>query len=330
MKKILIIQTASIGDVILTTPILEKLHYIYKDAMIDFLLKKGIESLFIAHPFIHQLIFWDKKSNKYKNLFNIIKQIRKEKYDIVINVQRFASSGIITGLSGAETTIGFNKNPFAMFFTKKIKHKIGKQYQGIHEIDRNLELLADLDTDKKFTVRLYPSEKDFATINKYKDTTYICVAPASLWNTKQYPKEKWIEFINKVKPDYKIYLLGSKHDIELCNEIINATTNQNTFNLAGKLSMLESAALMKDAKMNFVNDSAPLHLASSMNAHVTAVFCSTITEFGFGPLSDDSAVIETSERLDCRPCGLHGYKECPEKHFKCAMTITKEQLLSRL
>ena len=330
MKKILIIQTASIGDVILTTPILEKLHYIYKDAMIDFLLKKGIESLFINHPFIRQLIIWDKKADKYKNLFNIIKQIRKEKYDIVINVQRFASSGIITALSGAETTIGFDKNPFAMFFTKKIKHKIGIQYQGIHEIDRNLELLAHLGTDKKFSVKLYPSEKDYTNINKYNDKTYICVAPASLWNTKQYPKEKWIEFIDKISPDYKIYLLGSKQDVDLCNEIKEAAIGKHILNLAGKLSMLESAALMKGAKMNYVNDSAPLHLASSMNAHVTAVFCSTITEFGFGPLSDDSVVIETSEQLDCRPCGLHGYNECPEKHFKCAMTITKEQLLSRL
>ena len=330
MKKILIIQTASIGDVILTTPILEKLHYIYKDAMIDFLLKKGIESLFINHPFIRSLIIWDKKSNKYKNLFNIINQIRKEKYDLVINVQRFASSGIITALSGAETTIGFDKNPFAMFFTKKIKHKIGIQYQGIHEIDRNLELLAHLDTDKKFTVKLYPTKEDFDMIEPFRTAKYICIAPASLWNTKQYPKEKWIEFINGINQILVIHLLGSKQDVDLCNEIKEAAIGKHILNLAGKLSMLESAALMKNAKMNYVNDSAPLHLASSMNAHVTAVFCSTITEFGFGPLSDDSVVIETSEQLDCRPCGLHGYNECPEKHFKCAMTITKEQLLSRL
>jgi heptosyltransferase-2 len=87
---------------------------------------------------------------------------------------------------------------------------------------------------------------------------------------------------------------------------------------------------MKDAKMNFVNDSAPLHFASSVNAPVTAIFCSTVTDFGFGPLSDDSAVVETALNLTCRPCGLHGYRECPEKHFKCAVTIDNSNLLNRL
>jgi len=101
-------------------------------------------------------------------------------------------------------------------------------------------------------------------------------------------------------------------------------------NLAGKLSFLESAALMKDAKMNFTNDSAPMHLASAVNAPVTAIFCSTVAAFGFGPLSDDSFVVETKEQLDCRPCGLHGFSKCPEKHFKCALTINSDQLTLRL
>jgi len=88
--------------------------------------------------------------------------------------------------------------------------------------------------------------------------------------------------------------------------------------VAGQLSFLESAALMKNARMNFVNDSAPLHFASAVNAPVAAMFCSTVPAFGFGPLSDDSFVFETTERLDCRPCGLHGYKSCPKGHFKCS------------
>jgi heptosyltransferase-2 len=79
--------------------------------------------------------------------------------------------------------------------------------------------------------------------------------------------------------------------------------------------------------MNYVNDSAPLHLASAVNASVTAIFCSTVPDFGFGPLSDKSRVVETQEKLDCRPCGLHGFKACPEGHFKCATAIKTEQLL---
>jgi heptosyltransferase-2 len=96
--------------------------------------------------------------------------------------------------------------------------------------------------------------------------------------------------------------------------------------LSGKLSLLESAAIIKYAEMNYVNDSAPLHLASAMNAKVTSVFCSTVYEFGFGPLSENARLIQTNLKLDCRPCGLHGHKTCPKKHFKCAYSIKTDQL----
>jgi heptosyltransferase-2 len=82
--------------------------------------------------------------------------------------------------------------------------------------------------------------------------------------------------------------------------------------------------------MNFVNDSAPMHFASAVNAPVTAIFCSTVPDFGFGPLSEDSAVVEVRSGLSCRPCGLHGYRECPEKHFKCAYEINMNELINRI
>jgi heptosyltransferase-2 len=87
--------------------------------------------------------------------------------------------------------------------------------------------------------------------------------------------------------------------------------------LAGKLTLLQSAALIKHAVMNYTNDSAPLHLCSAMNAPATAVFCSTIPEFGFGPLSDSSRVVQTRMELPCKPCGNHGKTECPKGHFDC-------------
>ncbi len=127
-----------------------------------------------------------------------------------------------------------------------------------------------------------------------------------------------------------IYLLGSGADEKLCSGIIKSASHKNAQNLAGKLTLLQTAALMKDASMNFVNDSAPQHLGSAMNAPITAIFCSTVSEFGFGPMSDNSVIIETKEKLDCRPCGLHGLKSCPEKHFKCATSIKTGQLLERL
>ena len=325
----LIIQTASIGDVILSTALAEKLHVFYPDATIDFVVKKGMENLFSDHPFIHKVYSWDKSAGKYKNLYHLLKEIRTRKYEYVINVQRFASSGILTAFSAADHTIGFDKNPLSAFFTKKVKHVIN-QTQNIHEVARNQKLITHLTDDKPATPRLYPTDRNIQNVALLKTKPYICIAPASLWFTKQYPKEKWIEFIHHIQYDLNIYLLGSKSDQQLCEEIIDLSGRDNITDLSGKLNFLDSAALMKDAKMNFVNDSAPMHIASSVNAPVTVIFCSTVPEFGFGPLSSDSVIVQTKEYLSCKPCGLHGYRECPEKHFKCGYLIEKEELLKRL
>jgi ADP-heptose:LPS heptosyltransferase len=150
------------------------------------------------------------------------------------------------------------------------------------------------------------------------------MAPASVWFTKQLPKHKWVELCNLISADKTIYLLGAPSDEALCTEILRQAQNdrgENIVILCGKLSLLESCALMQHAQMNYVNDSAPLHLASSVNAPVTAFYCSTVKDFGFYPLSDNSNIIEITTPLYCRPCGLHGFKECPQKHFKCGNEI---------
>jgi len=118
LKKYLVIQTASIGDVILATPVIEKLHRHFPDAQIDILIKKGNESLFKGHPFLHKLLVWDKKTNKYKNFRKLLHIIRDTHYEGVINLQRFASTGFLTINSGAKQKIGFNKNLFPFFLQK--------------------------------------------------------------------------------------------------------------------------------------------------------------------------------------------------------------------
>lgn len=327
MRKILIIQTASIGDVILATPVPEKLHVFFPEAEIDFLVKKGMEELFRDHPFLHEILIWDKKKRKNRNLFSLLKKIRKTKYDLVINLQRFGSTGILTGLSGAERRIGFKKNPFSFLFTEKFEHKIG---DGTHEIERNLSLIASITDDSVQKPALYPTPAVHAKMMGLKKGTYYTISPASLWFTKQYPAEKWVELLSYVDEKSTVYCLGAPNDRELCDRIIRESGHENIKNLAGGLTFLESASLMKDAKMNFTNDSAPMHLAAAVNAPVTAIFCSTITDFGFGPLSDDRSVAEISTPLYCRPCGLHGFRKCPEGHFRCAFEIEVEKLVKRL
>jgi ADP-heptose:LPS heptosyltransferase len=326
LAKFLVIQTAFIGDVVLATPLIEKLHAFFPEAQIDFLLRKGNEQLLAGHPYIHELLIWDKKKNKRKNLFSVLSAIRKNRYDKVINVQRFFATGFLTAFSGARETIGFDKNPLSFLFTKKIKHRIGGDHM-IHETERNLELIRDFTNEVVYKPKLYPATSDFAYVEAWCSGNIITASPASVWFTKQFPAAQWISFIKNIPVGFDIYLLGGPDDLKLCETIRDAAARPEVKVLAGKLSFLQSAALMSRARMNYVNDSAPMHFASAMNAPVTAIYCSTIPGFGFGPLSDIRDIVEIEQPLYCRPCGLHGYASCPEGHFRCASEIRTVQLL---
>ncbi len=330
MQKILIIQTAFIGDVVLATAMVEKLAHFYPTAQIDFLVRKGNESLLNNNPHLHEVLIWNKKEKKLRNLFSMLGQIRKRKYDIVINLQRFFATGLLTAFSGAKQRIGFDKNPLSFLFSKKIKHIIASSEGNKHEVERNNDLIAGLTDESFIKPKLYPSQNDFASIERYTHIPYVTMTPNSVWFTKQYPAEKWVDLMNNFPFGFKIYLLGGKENIADCEQLKNNSSNAKVEVLTGKLSFLQSAALMKTATMNYVNDSAPLHFASAMNAPVTAIFCSTVPAFGFTPLSDRSYIVETNEQLTCRPCGLHGYKACPQGHFKCALTIETQQILQTL
>ncbi len=313
--RILIIQTAFLGDVVLATPLIEKLNSVFPNAQLDFLLRKGNESLLKDHPHLRKLWIFDKKNGKYRQLWRLVQQIRKERYDYAINLQRFATSGLLTAFSGAKHTIGFAKNPLSFLFSRRFPHEI-TQDGTVHEVERNLSLLSGwCDTDY-VGPRLYPSAADLAKVQQ--DSPYLCLAPASIWYTKQLPAAQWVRLIRHYRGQYKIFLLGAPSDHALCDKIKTEAGTGDVHNLAGELNLLQSAALMRSARMNFVNDSAPLHLASSMNAPVVAFFCSTVPGFGFGPLSEQSWIFEHDTPLTCRPCGLHGKRTCPEGHFKCS------------
>jgi heptosyltransferase-2 len=317
LQRILIIQTAFLGDVILASPVWENLHTAFPNAQIDVVVKKGNESLLAGHPFIKNLYIFD-KSQKVKNLWKLGKTLRANKYELILNLQRFASSGILTILAKGKESRGFEKNPLSLFFSKRFKHEMKPNW---HEVDRNLSLISDLVSSPRRRPQLYPSIDDLNVIHNYQDVPYYCLAPTSVWFTKQAPEQIWIKLIKDLaSKQQKIYLLGASSDQKYLDAMAKKAGSEEVVNLAGKLTLLQSAALMACAQHNYVNDSGPLHLASATNAPVSAFFCSTIPEFGFGPLSDKASIIEV-QGLDCRPCGLHGHKSCPKGHFRCGEAL---------
>jgi ADP-heptose:LPS heptosyltransferase len=320
MKRFLVIQTAFLGDAVLVTSILEKLHAWYPDAALDLVVRKGNEGLFEEHPFLRALHVWDKRREKNRGLLRLIGTLRRTRYDHIINAQRFFSTGLMTVLARGKEKIGYDKNPLSFLFTRRVKHVIG---DGRHEVDRLNALIQHLTDAARPLPRLHPLAKHRDGFDHITGP-YVCIAPASVWTTKQWPAEKWIELIKSLPPDHRVFLTGGPTDMVLCERIIRDAGRGEV--LAGNLTLLGTAALMEGAVMNYVNDSAPLHIASAMNAPVTVVFCSTVPAFGFGPLRANGRVVETPEPLDCRPCGLHGFKACPKGHFKCAWGIGVEAI----
>jgi heptosyltransferase-2 len=210
-----------------------------------------------------------------------------------------------------------------------VPHVIG---DGPHEVERNGRLLGTEGVGPiTLKPRLYPTPADEAAAAPYAAVgTYLCIAPTSVWFTKQYPEEKWLELLAALPPTLAVYLLGGPPDVAACERLAQLANRSGLVNLAGKLSLPASAALMRGAVLNYVNDSAPMHLCSAVDAPVCAVFCSTIPAFGFGPLSTFSRIVEHPGPLACRPCGLHGHARCPLGHFRCAREIETTQLLAVL
>jgi len=357
VKRCLLIQTAALGDVVLLTSILEKLHRFHPEAALDLLVRKGCEGLFDGHPFVHQLYVWDKRKHKTRALFGLLREIRQTRYDHVINAQRYLSTGLLTVFSNAAEKVGYDRNPLSRLFTRRVWHVIpdpralrrrermvsaarradrperARAGPGEpHEVDRLNGLIEHLTDGTRPMPRLYPTDRDRAVAARLRTQHagraggYVCLAPGSAWPTKAWPAEKWVGLARLVPADQHIFLIGGPEDTGLCGRVSEAAGRGTV--LAGTLSLLSTAELMAGAAMNYVNDSVALHLASAMQAPVSAVFCSTVPAFGFGPLHENGRIRQTAEALSCRPCGLHGRRTCPRGDFRCAVSIAVEEVWS--
>ena len=310
--KVLFIQTAFLGDLILATSLIETLAHYRPEAEIHVLCRQDTAGLLANNPHVQQVLIWD-KTRKWSSWWSVLKRVRLEAYDHVINVQRFFAMGLLCLLSKAGERVGFDKNPCSWAFHRRLPHRLDL---GWHETERNFQLLAHLlpQGAKPLAPRLYPSD---LSPEKRGLKPYVCLAPSSIWATKTLPQAQWLKLMEALPKDFKLYLLGSPADKAAC-ELLRAgfSEPERVYNAAGSYQLLESAALMEGAEMNYVNDSGPLHLASARNAPVVAFFCSTSPSFGFGPLSQRSWVVENKD-LACKPCGLHGKRVCPLGHFRC-------------
>ena len=325
-RRVLFIQTAFLGDVVLATSAWEAWHQSHPEDQIDVLVRAPMDELFQEHPWLNRVLRWDKRPRvKGRDWRRLLRDIRKTNYDVVINLHRHASSGILTALSMAPVRVGYANNPLAWRFTHRMVHRWG---DGTHEVSRHLDLIAPFlnEGQQKQSPALYPGTRHEEEARSIDADGAVIVMPGSQWATKAWPEGQFSSLLDQTTE--RIVLLGSQKEHSLCARL--AEGRPHVTNRAGAVSLLGMGAAIGMAKAVVANDSAPLHVASAMNTPTIALFTSTVPRFGFGPLSEVNEVVEPGDELPCRPCGNHGRRHCPEGHFRCGWELSVRSVMEAL
>jgi heptosyltransferase-2 len=333
MEKILVIQTAFIGDAILTMPMIEKLKEKFPSNEIDVLCIPSTREIFAASPFVSEVLVIDKK-NAHKSILKLYKfaeEISKRNYTKIYSPHRSFRTSFIVMQSGVRDTYGFSNSSLFHVYKNVVEYKM-----NIHEVQRNLNLIGyeyssenwkiipkvKVDESSSKKVAQFISEKNI------KDKL-IAIAPGSIWKTKKYPEENFKEIIREfVAQSYKVLIIGGESDKELC-ERLSIGCKGKVFSTAGYFSIIESIELLKRVKLLLTNDSSPTHLGMCADIPVLTIYCSTIPEFGFYPYNNKSSYISFND-LSCKPCGIHGYEKCPISTFDCGYKLDPKIIISKM
>lgn len=294
ISRILVIRLSSLGDIILSFPLLSKLKRKYPDSEITFLSKDEYAELLDLNPLIDTVM----KLNSVNS---------KNDFDIVIDLQNnFRSRRFLKNFSGK--IFRYKKDNLEKFLLVNFKVDLFKEVVPVYE--KYIRSLDGMISDFSFESSMLDYRKERVFENEY-----TIIAPCSRHFTKTYPKEKFIEFI-KANSNKTFVLVGSESqiDISICNFI--SSECDNVLNYCGKANFGELCNLIFNSERVITNDSSILHLSEAIGKPVTALFGSTVKQFGFFPQLENSVVIENKD-LKCRPCSHIGRSSCPKKHFRC-------------
>ena len=330
--KFLIIRFSSIGDVILTTPLIRCLRAAYPACQIDFLVKKEFSIVLSGNPHLSNIIVFDKKEGN-EEISRIRNLVKANKYTHILDIQRNIRSVLISLGSGAAVT-GFSKKLLARDLLIRFGTNLYKEIKPVYL--RYFESVAALGvtydgggtevfpaTSEAENVKETLKQNKFATGNPI-----LVVAPGAQWENKRWPAEGFAAAADTfcLNTGASSVLIGGPGDVEICRQV-QLLMKTPSLSLAGKLSLMGSASLLGQAAMVFTNDTGMLHMAQAMKSPVVAVYGPTTRELGFFPLPANSRVAETD--ISCRPCTQKGLHSCPKKHFRC-MNDIKPEVVSAL
>ncbi|MEZ4411393.1 MAG: lipopolysaccharide heptosyltransferase II [Gemmatimonadales bacterium] len=319
----LVIQTAFLGDVVLTTPLLSRLAARF--GPVDVVTTPAAAELLETHPAVRQVIRYDKRGTDsgLGGFRRLAERLAATRYAGVFLPHRSWRSAALAACAHIPDRIGFDDSPAAMLYTERVPRP-----RGGHESARLLAL-ADGGRHEGAVpaVGLTLTDADRAAADAWLKERkiagpFVAVAPGSIWGTKRWPG--YAELVARLKQP--VVVLGSAADSALADEVAAAGAGR-AHSAAGALSLRESAAVIARANLLVTNDSAPLHLATGVGTPVVAVFGPTTPAQGFGPIGAGSRVVE-EKGLWCRPCSPHGPATCPLGHHTCMQAIGVERVLA--
>lgn len=325
IKKILILRFSSIGDIVLTTPVIRSLKVQLDDAEIHYCTKKQFQPILEANPYIDKIHLLE------NSLQGLIKSLKKERYDLIIDLHNNLRTRIIKQFLGIRA-YSFNKINFEKWLLVNLKIN---RLPNVHIVDRYMETVKSLGvkTDNLGLDYFIPENQEVedSWLPESSRKDFVVFAIGGQHTTKKLPFEKMVELCDRI--NRPIIIIGGKEDAEI-GERLKAFFDKNTneseleeslkelgkkteiFNACGKFSINQSASLIKKSQYVFTHDTGMMHIAAAFKKQVFSIWGNTIPSFGMYPYKTKFVVFENNH-LDCRPCSKIGFEKCPKGHFKC-------------
>ncbi|MBI9079644.1 MAG: lipopolysaccharide heptosyltransferase II [Pseudodesulfovibrio sp.] len=333
-KKIGVWQTSFLGDAVLTLPLLKALKNRFPDAEIHYYVRNGLEPLFAGQPEITAVHGFAKRGAQ-KSLNAAVRfgwEIGQKGFDLWISAHTSLRSAMIAGATGIKHRIGYNKPWFNKF---AYTETVDRRFDSLEEIERLFQLVTPLGiglpaprTTLTLPENIRADADAFWTKHCAKGPV-LGIHPGSTWPTKCWPTEYFSQIVSRAaKAGARVLVFAGPDETAVANEVVSganlAAHADRVINLAGTLSLPQLAAYLNNLDAYLTNDSGPMHLAWAQDTPLVALFGPTVKALGFFPRGADSTVLELP--LDCRPCGLHGSKQCPQNHHNCMTKLTPDMV----
>jgi ADP-heptose:LPS heptosyltransferase len=318
--KILLVRFSSIGDIVLTTPVVRCLKEQVKGLELHYLTKRSFADLVQNNPHISKVYTID------KDIDEVVKELKKEKYDLVIDLHHNLRTLSLKLKLGVKT-VSFDKLNYAKWLKVNLKiHKL----PDVHIVDRYFETVKGLGvTNDNKGLDYFIPEKDKldpAVLHPELAKAYYALVVGGSYYTKQIPLVKLVEICDRA--DKPVVLLGGKGDKALAEEVVK-NSKGTVINSCGNLNLSQSASIIQQADKVITSDTGLMHIASAFKKEVISLWGNTVPEFGMYPYlpGANSKILEV-KNLSCRPCSKLGYKKCPKGHFKCMMEIGVKEIFT--